>query len=424
VNNNTVETDHGAATSSSGGGLYLSGSCTVNIDYSSIYANHSDNSTASHGLVGAIYFGVNTGTLTNCTIANNTQTGEIGSIRTQNVSSFTMTNCTVVGNQTCTGYGSSSANLNGGFWCLNTTVYLKNNIFANNTYNGINRDVSMYSGNTVNDNGYNVVEFSNYTFSGTGNITGDQANLFGTGISTAPALADNGTTFGTKTAAVSTGSVTIGAGGSGTNGAVSVPTMDQRGGTRVTMDIGSYGFDATMPVELIHFSAKERAHNTVLLNWATASELNNSHFEIEHSVDGKDWKSIGDVRGNGTTFEKVNYSFEDRNPTKMNYYRLKQVDFDGAFEYSQVRAVELGNVADIEVFPNPASNFVNVHSQGATNIELIEILDVSGRLLLHQEGFGSESEFIQVDISKLGRGIYFMNIQNGKHSKIRKIVKE
>lgn len=112
-----------------------------------------------------------------------------------------------------------------------------------------------------------------------------------------------------------------------------------------------------LPVELTRFDAfsKDKA---VLLKWETASESENAGFEVERSQDAKNWETIGFVEGNGTSFVARNYQFSDANPySGLNYYRLKQMDYDGQFEYSPITAVanENAGLDKLEVFPNPAA---------------------------------------------------------------------
>ena len=91
-----------------------------------------------------------------------------------------------------------------------------------------------------------------------------------------------------------------------------------------------------LPVEMLYFNAKIDGTDAIL-EWATASELNNDRFEVERSLDGINYEYIGEVEGNGTTDLQVVYQFIDIAPRQgLNYYRLKQVDYDGAFEYSDV----------------------------------------------------------------------------------------
>jgi hypothetical protein len=122
-----------------------------------------------------------------------------------------------------------------------------------------------------------------------------------------------------------------------------------------------------VPVEFLSFDAK-RVNEKVNLTWVTASEINNSHFEVERSVDNNRFEQIGTVKGNGTTSMMNTYSMVDNIKTIINsnaktvYYRLKQIDYDGEFAYTDVRTVELSNLDALEltVYPNPNCGVFNL----------------------------------------------------------------
>lgn len=114
--------------------------------------------------------------------------------------------------------------------------------------------------------------------------------------------------------------------------------------------------NAPLPVELTYFEAMQRDEKNVLLRWGTASELNNSHFEIQHSHDGEYYQSLKVVDGNGTTTEAQSYSYIHQNAVLgINYYRIRQVDFDGTFEYSPVEVVDFDGERLIKVYPTPST---------------------------------------------------------------------
>ncbi len=126
--------------------------------------------------------------------------------------------------------------------------------------------------------------------------------------------------------------------------------------------------NSPLPVELTHFKA-QKAQNQVRLNWATASETNNSHFMVQRK-NGHQWENLGKVEGHGTTTEPREYKFRDQNPKKgTNYYRLKQVDFDGSFEYSNIKAVRLdASVQDaLTILQNPVEQALKLRLQAASN---------------------------------------------------------
>jgi len=121
-------------------------------------------------------------------------------------------------------------------------------------------------------------------------------------------------------------------------------------------EIGAHEFPGVIPVELVSFVAASNG-NSVVLSWETATETNNSHFEIEKRSENNAYTTIGKVTGAGTTVQPVKYSFTDNNPGAAKvYYRLKQVDFDGSFSYSkEVEAdVEVPTVFELsQNYPNP-----------------------------------------------------------------------
>ncbi len=98
--------------------------------------------------------------------------------------------------------------------------------------------------------------------------------------------------------------------------------------------------NTVLPVEYTSFTAQQK-NQSVNLIWQTASETDNSHFEIEHSADAENWTEIGEVAGAGTTDQRTDYEFVHTQPREgINYYRLKQVGFDGSYTYSKIVSVE------------------------------------------------------------------------------------
>ncbi|HLC83360.1 MAG TPA: T9SS type A sorting domain-containing protein, partial [Bacteroidia bacterium] len=152
-----------------------------------------------------------------------------------------------------------------------------------------------------------------------------------------------------------------------------------------------------MPVELTEFYAVPE-NNSVVLNWVTATEKNSDRFEIEKSVDGVDFQKIGtepSKANNGNSTSQLNYSFMDNNPSDgMSYYRLKQIDFNGAFEYHSIISVdfEVKNNIRFVVFPNPNMGEFSVDFSGIENEHevLIEMYSMEGKVV-YKNQFTSES---------------------------------
>lgn len=178
-----------------------------------------------------------------------------------------------------------------------------------------------------------------------------------------------------------------------------------------------------LPVELVSFNATLLENKTVELTWETATELNNAHFEIQKSTDGERFQSIGLVEGAGTTTETQSYGFIDTELSLTNYYRLKQVDFDGAFEYSEVLVVRLNKSnTNYEIFPNPVSNQLNINLGNEFGDVTFNVLDITGKIVLSES---RTAEGIQaINTKSLIAGVYFLNvITSGEQSTVRFIKK-
>lgn len=164
-----------------------------------------------------------------------------------------------------------------------------------------------------------------------------------------------------------------------------------------------------LPVTLTFFAAKP-SNKDVLLEWQTAAEDNNDYFSIERSNNGLDFDSINEIKGNGTTENTSNYSFLDAAPkTGINYYRLKQVDYDGAYEYSAIVKVIFGDRGNTTVSPNPFQNFINLSFAERQENSTYQIYDLHGRLV--QQGLlSTEDTYQELNVSQLQTGAYFLHI--------------
>lgn len=183
-----------------------------------------------------------------------------------------------------------------------------------------------------------------------------------------------------------------------------------------TFSINDFTFSgaAPLPVELTFFDAVAKDKNTSL-TWSTATELNNDHFQVERSADGRSFDAIGKVNGAGTSYETLHYAFTDEKPLAgWNYYRLKQVDFDGQYAYSPVRAVQMEQsvaVADrLSFFPNPAGHEIVLKSQaGVSPGDRLEVFDQFGRVVLQVQV--AETPDTPIDLSGLSAGHYVARLQ-------------
>ena len=137
-----------------------------------------------------------------------------------------------------------------------------------------------------------------------------------------------------------------------------------------------------LPVKMIYFDAAKQGNDRSLLTWATATEVDNDHFEIERSADAQQWDKSGEIKGNGTTSSQMNYSFIDEHPMSgVNYYRLKQVDVDGKYDYTNIAEVRFDNItpseASLSIYPNPASKTGNVFIRLTNSSDMIRHITVT-----------------------------------------------
>lgn len=174
---------------------------------------------------------------------------------------------------------------------------------------------------------------------------------------------------------------------------------------------------SSVPVSFNYFKA-EKVENDVLLNWQTASEINNAYFEVERSTDNSRFEPIGQVKGKGNSLRINNYSFKDQDAivhfSNLNqlYYRLKQVDKDGTYEYSQTAVINLSNNnVQVALFPNPNNGSFTIHLDGVeegNNIEL-SIVDMLGNLMYASE---YNNNHIAID-APFATGVYTALIKVG-----------
>lgn len=170
---------------------------------------------------------------------------------------------------------------------------------------------------------------------------------------------------------------------------------------------GSAGLrSAALPVVLTSFNASAQ-QNKIFLSWHTASELNNKNFEVQRSRDGNDFATIGIIAGKGTSSVPSDYSFTDVNPYDgINYYRLKQVDWDDKYEYSKIVSVkiDLGNA--VSLFSSLVKEKLIIFSSINTWATL---LNEQGQILHRLTLINGRNE---ISIGDLAGGVYFIRSEN------------
>lgn len=258
--------------------------------------------------------------------------------------------------------------------------------------------------------------------------------------------------------ASATNLVLLTANGNGSGGAANLNTLTDNVWLTATQDLSPFGgckaqlkisvdcdatteefaFDnisftggVTLPVEFMSFTANQYKES-VILDWSTATETDNRGFSVERSLDGTSFAPIGWVSGSGNAGAQVDYQFEDSEVTtgRDYYYRLRQEDFDGAFDYSSIVNVSLAggskNKVDGRIYPNPANN-------GLSNLELfptsdgawtVSVLDANGRLITESKhNLSTGYNLVPLDLSTQPVGTYLVRVAGQKETIYRKVIR-
>lgn len=180
----------------------------------------------------------------------------------------------------------------------------------------------------------------------------------------------------------------------------------------------------TLPVSFLYVKAEASADN-IMIKWATASELNNDFFTVERSKDGVNFEEVATATGAGTSHEVNNYQVEDANAFNgVNYYRVKQTDFDGAYDYSGVIKVMNNAVADVQLkmFPNPAVSEVKIDISSMGSNVMINIIDINGGSVYSGDFDADFTATAEIDLTSLPKGMYYVNLKTDAHSVTKNLI--
>jgi len=383
-------------------GNYTVGSFVLNVSAGKTFTiNGNLNQTNSGGTINVYGTLIITGTLT---ASANTSSFIIypgGTVYVQGAATINNNNAIVVGDNTAPGAPYASM------------VFESNVSFA-----------SGGAGLTVNENG-RVAVYGNITSSGGG---GQILNVNNGGqmyVNGNIALTGNGDQINNNN---STNPYGLYVNGTTTNSGGGA-TITSNEGNKAAMQSGDPGLyswvkslpSSPLPVTLLYFIVDKITETNVELNWATASELNFNYFEIEKSIDGKNFSSIGQVGGHGTTKEEHLYSFTDDEPIiGKNYYQLKSVDFDGHTEVFEVIVADFITGKKASVYPNPVTDHnlhVDLNFEDKPTTQII-ITDLYGGQRL-----ASSSTEIQTQVSlQLEPGIYVVTVVNGSFKQVSRLL--
>ncbi|ROL61669.1 T9SS C-terminal target domain-containing protein [Bacteroidetes/Chlorobi group bacterium ChocPot_Mid] len=388
----------------------------------------------------------------NCIFEYNTATYQGGGIYNAPNSSPTLINCTITAN---------SSEIGGGIYSWSSSPTINNSIIWGNTATENGNQIGINSGTTTLNyscysNGTNDIYNSGGTFTATNNNITSDPKFVGSGEYPFLILGESPCVDAGNNTYISEDYDIRGAGYS--------RKLNKTTGGAGTVDMGAYEYKVNvdpLPVELSMFSAEYKMNN-VILNWQTATEVNNYGFEIERSVAQisnlfNNWQKIGFVNGHGNSNSPKDYSFIDANPPSGKLqYRLKQIDTDGSFEYSQVVQVEteLPKQFSLEQnYPNPFnpsttikysipsvmvslpdevrlsnhdnSDVIPSLSRDEVHVTLI-IYNILGKevatLVDEYQKPGTYNYQLSIDNYKLSGGVYFYQLQAGNFIATKKLI--
>lgn len=416
------------------------------IDFSDpvIRFNHLHNNTVGSGGA-AMYFYRSDAIVLNNYIRNNSSTSSGGAASMDN-SRPTFINNLIVNNTAGNGgalhfttlshakiinntfSGNSATNGGALYFSLSSNPDFINNIFWGNT-SPFGSQVYIANDNSDPNFYYCIVQDGTLGFVGpgaAGNYTGTYLN----NINDNPLFAGSGL----HPFAITENSPAVNAGKPDTSG-LNLPPFDFVGNPRIDngiVDIGAYEYPSEIPVELVSFTINISG-NGIILNWITASELNNMGFEIERtsSVTStlREWETIGFIEGNGTTAESNHYAFIDSFLSQGIYqYRLKQINFDGSFEYSQIVKVEIFSVNEFMLnqnYPNPFNPSTTISYQlpvsGNVTLKVYDLLGREAATLVDEYKPAGRYE-VEFDAGQLASGVYYYTLQSGEFRSSKKLL--
>lgn len=182
----------------------------------------------------------------------------------------------------------------------------------------------------------------------------------------------------------------------------------------------------TLPVRFILFSVSKKDNITSILAWKTASETNSAYFEVQRGTDAMQFSTIGKVDANQNSNEIIEYSFTDKAPLKgLNYYRLKQVDIDGKYNYTPARALNFENLdsKSVKYYPNPTNGILNIEiNENLKEAKIINVFNTLGIVINHLIINELDKKIVAIDLSNYPKGIYFIHLKSATINSTHRVV--
>ena len=180
----------------------------------------------------------------------------------------------------------------------------------------------------------------------------------------------------------------------------------------------------TLPIELVSFEIDIINNQYIKLYWQTASEINNNYFLVERSKDGINWGKLTKITGAGNSSTLLNYSFLDKNPLpKTSYYRIKQIDFDSYYSFSEIKTINLAQSnRKVTVYPNPVNQKITIIEENQILQNVIIYNTLGEDVTNHAKQLSKSFSQMVFDLSALPDGLYFI-VTNNSVTKISKLSK-
>lgn len=177
-----------------------------------------------------------------------------------------------------------------------------------------------------------------------------------------------------------------------------------------------------LPILLQSFDATLIKSNLVELKWVTSSEINNSHFIVERSIDGFEWEEVAKVLSEGNSVANVDYIAYDNNPKfGVSYYRLKQVDYDGTLTIYKIKTVINEEEIEASIYPNPAKDVLNVVIEDEYNFS-VKLYNSLGQLMELPISYSANK--VSLNTENMDKGFYFVVVENGNSSLTKSVIIE
>lgn len=200
-----------------------------------------------------------------------------------------------------------------------------------------------------------------------------------------------------------------------------------------SIDPGTVASRSTLPVELVALKAAYLGQHRAEVTWSTASELNNDHFDIERSSDGYEFESISLIKGAGTSNDISDYSYVDEEvPSGTVYYRLKQVDFDGRYEYFNARPIDSrtsDSECELDVNPNPCMGKCTVAFENCDNEEnenvRFKVYDAMGNVVyfsMEKSILNGQADFTLDATNNLAPAVYIIRGETQEKAMDKKVI--